>query len=51
MLGRILFSCLVDADYLDTEEFYRVAHNQTSSRPSQQPSLHQLRDRLNRELS
>ena len=52
MLGRMLFSCLVDADYLDTEEFYRTAENQHSRpRALKQPELHQLRGRLDERLS
>jgi CRISPR-associated endonuclease/helicase Cas3 len=45
MLARMLFSCLVDADYLDTEEFYTG-----TPRDRQYPSLDQLRDSLNEKL-
>lgn len=32
MLGRMLFSCLVDADYLDTEKFYAEAEGNSVDR-------------------
>jgi CRISPR-associated endonuclease/helicase Cas3 len=32
-LGRMLFSCLVDADFLETERFYVVAGDSTVERP------------------
>jgi CRISPR-associated endonuclease/helicase Cas3 len=51
MLGRMIFSCLVDADFLDTEEFYVKAEGRTSHRSSPFPSLEQLRQQLERKLS
>lgn len=52
LLIRMIFSCLVDADFLDTESFYLKAAGQRSSRPSRdaQPSLEALRDKLNEHL-
>jgi CRISPR-associated endonuclease/helicase Cas3 len=56
-LARMLFSCLVDADYLDTEAFYdRVAppgqtKNGSRLRKVESLSLRLLRDRLNAHLA
>lgn len=56
-LVRMLFSCLVDADYLDTEAFYdKVAlagepNDRGILRALQVPSLTVLRDRLDAHLS
>lgn len=51
MLVRMLFSCLVDADFIDTDEFYR----KVSSRPPRQSpgptTLEQLRRRLDPRLA
>lgn len=55
-LVRMLFSCLVDADYLDTEAFYdRVAlpgqpNDRSASRALEVPSLQALRERLDTHL-
>lgn len=55
--ARMLFSCLVDADYLDTECFYdRVAlpgepNDRSASRALASPSLESLRERLDTYLS
>ncbi|MHB1370160.1 MAG: CRISPR-associated endonuclease Cas3'' [Pseudomonadaceae bacterium] len=55
--ARMLFSCLVDADYLDTESFYdRVAlpgqsNDRSASRELASPSLKSLRERLDAYLS
>lgn len=55
-LARMLFSCLVDADYLDTEAFYdRVAlpgqpNDRSASRALGVPSLQALRERLETHL-
>ena len=52
-LTRMLFSCLVDADFLDTERFY----NQTEKRPDHRgvegsaPGLAALREELDRYLA
>src|SRR5260221_12340438 len=32
MLGRMAFSCLVDADYVDTERFYAASRGETVDR-------------------
>lgn len=56
-LARMLFSCLVDADYLDTEAFYdRVAlpgqaNDRGVSRALEAPSLPTLRGRLDTNIS
>ncbi|ASK27934.1 CRISPR-associated helicase/endonuclease Cas3 [Neisseria chenwenguii] len=42
---RMLYSCLVDADFLDTEKFYLGLENQTPARGSY-PSLEQLQQRF-----
>ncbi len=55
--ARMLFSCLVDADYLDTEAFYdRVAlpgqpNDRSATRALEAPSLQALRERLDIYLS
>lgn len=55
--ARMLFSCLVDADYLDTESFYdRVAlpsqsNDRSASRALTSPSLELLRERLDTYIS
>lgn len=45
-LGRMLFSCLVDADFLETEQFYAQANGDVAARGGHAP-LTALRDRLN----
>lgn len=45
-LGRMIFSCLVDADYLDTEAFYDRTEGRRSSREKAYPSLADLREKL-----
>lgn len=49
-LTRMLFSCLVDADYLDTEAFYRRAEGQPSPRV-EKPGLAELRQALDEHLA
>nr|WP_211163366.1 CRISPR-associated helicase Cas3' [Azoarcus taiwanensis] len=55
--ARMLFSCLVDADYLDTEAFYdQIAlpgqpNDRSASRALEAPSLQALRERLDTHLS
>lgn len=48
---RMLFSCLVDADYLDTEAFYDRTENRDSARGFAAPSLIELRSALDQHLS
>ncbi len=56
-LVRMLFSCLVDADYLDTEAFYdRIAppgqqSNRSRLRAVERPSLEELRERLDASIA
>lgn len=47
-LSRMLFSCLVDADFLDTERFYKRIENQPDHRTegAALPSLAMLREHL-----
>ncbi|MFT4267996.1 MAG: CRISPR-associated endonuclease Cas3'', partial [Xenophilus sp.] len=51
-LTRMLFSCLVDADFIDTERFYLQANQKPDHRSSGQaaPSLEALRDQLDGHL-
>ena len=48
-LTRMIFSCLVDADFRDTEHFYAEAKGETIDRdwPTLPKIVDQLRDRLN----
>lgn len=48
---RMLFSCLVDADYLDTEAFYDQVENRNAVRGLETPSLVELRQALDQHLS
>lgn len=50
-LARMLFSCLVDADYLDTEAYYDGIEGRTSHRDAPVPSLEELRKQLDSHLS
>jgi CRISPR-associated endonuclease/helicase Cas3 len=50
-LGRMLFSCLVDADFIDTDEFYRRIEGQPPRRTHDPPALKALRERLNHHLT
>lgn len=45
-LSRMLFSCLVDADYLDTEAFYDRVERRDLFRHNPAPSLRGLREQL-----
>jgi CRISPR-associated endonuclease/helicase Cas3 len=49
-LGRMLFSCLVDADFLETEHFYAAAAGDDRPRGGHAPLL-DLRARLDRHLA
>ncbi len=48
-LGRMIFSCLVDADFIETERFYAEAAGEHRDR-GRHATLATLRDRLNRHL-
>jgi CRISPR-associated endonuclease/helicase Cas3 len=50
VLTRMLFSCLVDADFIDTDEFYRRIEGQPPRRGESPPSLTQLREHLDAKL-
>jgi CRISPR-associated endonuclease/helicase Cas3 len=50
-LARMLFSCLVDADFLDTEAFYDLIDNRQSKREGEVPSLEALRVQLDNFLT
>ena len=49
-LTRMLFSCLVDADYIDTETFYAKHETGLVQRRGGGPSLKLLREALNQHL-
>lgn len=49
-LTRMLFSCLVDADYIDTETFYARHETGVAQRRGGGPPLNQLRKVLNEHL-
>ncbi len=52
-LARMLFSCLVDADFIDTERYYQshAAPGQPSPRNRRVPTLAELRERLDARLA
>ncbi|THG83812.1 CRISPR-associated endonuclease Cas3'' [Pseudomonas sp. A-1] len=50
-LGRMLFSCLVDADFLDTEAFYARLEGRASRRAAGHPDLRTLRAALDTHLA
>lgn len=50
-LARMLFSCLVDADFLDTEAFYNRIERRPSPRPRHKPELTELRTVVDSYLS
>lgn len=49
-LGRMIFSCLVDADFIETERFYAAAEGETRERGCHTP-LTELRDRLDAHMA
>lgn len=51
MLARMLFSCLVDADFIDTDDFYRGIEGREARNRRQAPTLEQLRERLDVKLA
>ncbi|MBP8087309.1 MAG: CRISPR-associated endonuclease Cas3'' [Polaromonas sp.] len=50
-LGRMIFSCLVDADFLDTEAYYHKIEQRKALRGGAQPSLIELRAQLDAYLA
>lgn len=50
-LARMLFSCLVDADFVDTEAFYAVHEQGTTRARGGRPRLDILSDSLNQHLA
>lgn len=52
LLARMLFSCLVDADFIDTDNYYRRIEGRPSrDNGGDRPSLVQLRERLEAKLA
>lgn len=51
LLTRMVFSCLVDADFIDTDNFYRKTEGKLPRNIHNYPSLPALRDQLNKVLS
>jgi CRISPR-associated endonuclease/helicase Cas3 len=49
-LSRMVFSCLVDADFLDTEAFYLQGGGEAHDRRHPTPSLAELREELDTHL-
>lgn len=45
-LARMIYSCLVDADFIDTDEFYRRSEGRPKRHQRPMPTLVQLRERL-----
>ncbi|WP_148713838.1 CRISPR-associated helicase Cas3' [Chitinolyticbacter meiyuanensis] len=50
-LGRMLFSCLVDADFIDTEAFYQKVERRQPTPRGSAVALSALRERLNHRLA
>lgn len=46
LLARMIFSCLVDADFIDTDNFYRRVDGAASRPENAGPALSTLRERL-----
>jgi len=46
LLARMMFSCLVDADFVDTDNFYRRIEGRPSRVENSSPALEALRERL-----
>ncbi|WP_369942652.1 CRISPR-associated endonuclease Cas3'' [Xanthomonas medicagonis] len=53
VLARMLFSCLVDADFVDTDDFYRRVEGRgtRAEQAGTRPTLEELRERLDTHLS
>lgn len=51
LLTRMLFSCLVDADFVDTDNFYRRLEGKQLRSTGGGPSLETLRKRMNAHLA
>lgn len=51
VLARMLYSCLVDADFVDTDNFYRRIEGRPPRIAAEAPELEQLRERLDVTLS
>lgn len=51
LLARMIFSCLVDADFVDTDNFYRRIENKPPREENPGPTLAALRERLNAYLA
>ena len=51
LLARMLFSCLVDADFIDTDEFYRRIERRPPRQRKDPPGLQALRERLDTRLA
>lgn len=51
LLVRMIFSCMVDADFIDTDNFYRCIENKPPRESAQGPTLVELRERLNADLA
>jgi len=47
----MLFSCLVDADFIDTDNFYRRIEGRQTRHDTSRPGLAQLRERLDARLA
>lgn len=50
-LARMIFSTLVDADFLDTEAYYEKLERRASGRTGQPPTLKALREELDKYLA
>src|SRR4051812_38826981 len=51
MLGRMIFSCLVESDFLDTEAIYSYVESRSSPPTSTQTALDHQRQRLDKKLA
>jgi CRISPR-associated endonuclease/helicase Cas3 len=51
VLTRMIFSCVVDGDYLDTDRFYAKIQNRSLDRDTPKPTLIALREKLDAYLN